>query len=109
MTMSNTHMTYATAIKKAAEVTVSELAAMLVADDNPRIFPGKNKRGVIAMNAYHVDYSGNGKGHVFYDRCKFGTGNYGSGLVSVGWKFDRPVFEFEAADGTLTYVVAAAA
>jgi hypothetical protein len=107
--MSNTHMTYATATKKATEVTVSELAAMLVADDNPRIFPGKNRRGVIAMGAKHYDYLDNGRGSVIFDRCTFGTGHTTMGSVTVGFTFDRPVFEFEAADGTMTYVVAAAA
>lgn len=107
--MSSTHTTYATATKKATEVTVSELAAMLVADDNPRIFPGKNRRGIIAMGAKHHDFLNNGRGTVIFDRCTFGTGFTTMGSVTVGFKFDRPVFEFEATDGTLTYVVAAAA
>tara|TARA_R110000824_G_scaffold21303_1_gene79527 strand:+ start:3301 stop:3618 length:318 start_codon:yes stop_codon:yes gene_type:complete len=101
--------TYSTAAATAIEITVAELAEMLTADNNPRIFPGKNKRGVIATGAHYFSALNNGRGTVFFDRCTFGSGYTTDDAVTVGFSMNRPVFEFEANDGTLTYFICAAA
>jgi len=89
--------TYAKAVAVAEQVTLAELAELLAADDNPDVYPGKGKRRQIAMNARLrvTNIDAGDRGYVGYDRCTFGTGMLTYGGVSVGFRFDRPVFRFE--------------
>ena len=90
--------TYAKAAAVAEQITLAELAELLAADDNPDVYPGKGKRKQIAMNARlrvtPLD-TGATRGWVGYDRCTFGTGYTTFDGVTVGYRYDRPVFRFE--------------
>ena len=98
--------TYAAAAKVAEEITLAELAELLKSDDNPYIFPKPRARRAIAMYAkLDTRFSSEGKGVVFYDRCAFGTGTSAGGVVTVGWKYDRPVFAFGEQDDVRVVVV----
>ena len=103
--MTNTDITapatYAKAAAVAEQITLAELAELLAADDNPDVFPGKGKRRQIAMSARlrtNVLDNGGVRGYVSYDRCAFGTGTSTYGGVTVGYRYDRPVFRFERLD-----------
>jgi hypothetical protein len=101
--------TYAKAAAVAEQITLAELAELLAADNNPDVYPGQRKRKQIAMNARlrlsPLD-NGSPRGYVSYDRCTFGTGYTTSDGVSVGWRYDRPVFRFERNGVRIVQVVA---
>jgi hypothetical protein len=96
MTTTTAPATYAKAAAVAEQITLAELAELLATDDNPDVYPGKGKRRQIAMSArLRMSDSGADRGFVTYDRCAFRTGTSTYGGVSVGWRYDRPVFRFE--------------
>ena len=109
MTTHTAPATYAQAVAAAEQITIAELRDLLAADDNPDVYPGPRKRRQIAMGARlrsDVLDSGREVGFVSYDRCTFGTGHTTFDGVTVGYRYNRPVFRFERQGVRIVQVVA---
>lgn len=101
-------MNYSQAAKIATKVTIEELSGMLAANDNPRVYRA-HRSPVLAMSARLSSFGPSH--HVCYDYCdrkgysRFATAPVRGDINGRSHNFDPPVFEFEAADGTLTLVM----
>lgn len=99
----NTPLTYSEAAKTAEEISYDEFAEFIAADDNLDVYPAPRKARRIALNA-HISFSSTdrpGVGFVSFDYCNR-NGYAESMSVSVGWRYNRPIFHSDKLDRTVT-------
>ena len=99
--MSNTPKTYSEASKVAEEISLDEFVAFVAADDNLDVYPAPRKARRIAMGSWVTAWDVfPGRGFFAFEYCNR-TGYTCEGGVSVGYRFERPIFHSDRLDRTV--------